>query len=66
MKGQHCLDTLIFFVTSRCNSKCRTCFYWEELNQDGESEFRRDTGPFPNDAALQRTLALGRRTHPTS
>jgi MoaA/NifB/PqqE/SkfB family radical SAM enzyme len=26
------LDTLIFFVTSRCNSKCRTCFYWEELN----------------------------------
>jgi MoaA/NifB/PqqE/SkfB family radical SAM enzyme len=27
------LDTLIFFVTSRCNSKCRTCFYWEELNR---------------------------------
>jgi MoaA/NifB/PqqE/SkfB family radical SAM enzyme len=36
MKGQHPLDTLIFFVTSRCNSKCRTCFYWEELNQDGD------------------------------
>jgi MoaA/NifB/PqqE/SkfB family radical SAM enzyme len=30
------LDTLIFFVTSRCNSKCRTCFYWEELNQPGD------------------------------
>jgi MoaA/NifB/PqqE/SkfB family radical SAM enzyme len=26
------LDTLIFFVTSRCNSGCRTCFYWDELN----------------------------------
>lgn len=36
MEGQHSLDTLIFFVTSRCNSKCRTCFYWEELNQDGD------------------------------
>ena len=27
------LDTLILFVTSRCNARCRTCFYWEELNQ---------------------------------
>lgn len=27
------LDTLIFFVTSGCNAKCRTCFYWEKLNQ---------------------------------
>ena len=33
------LDTLIFFVTSRCNSKCRTCFYWEELNQNGDLSF---------------------------
>ena len=33
------LDTLIFFVTSRCNSKCRTCFYWEELNQTGDLSF---------------------------
>ena len=30
------LDTLILFVTSRCNSVCRTCFYWEELNQKGD------------------------------
>ena len=30
------LDTLILFVTSRCNSVCRTCFYWEELNQNGD------------------------------
>jgi len=30
------LSTLIFFVTSTCNSKCRTCFYWEDLNQSGD------------------------------
>ena len=30
------LKTLIFFVTSVCNAKCRTCFYWEELNQRGD------------------------------
>lgn len=33
------LDTLIFFVTSQCNSSCRTCFYWEELNQPGDLTF---------------------------
>ncbi len=33
------LDTLIFFVTSTCNSKCRTCFYWEELNQSDDLSF---------------------------
>jgi MoaA/NifB/PqqE/SkfB family radical SAM enzyme len=33
------LDTLIFFVTSHCNSKCRTCFYWEELNQASDLSF---------------------------
>ena len=27
---------MIFFVTSACNAKCRTCFYWEELNQRGD------------------------------
>lgn len=24
---------LIFFVTNRCNAKCKTCFYWKELNK---------------------------------
>lgn len=24
---------LIFFVTNRCNSRCRHCFYWKNLNQ---------------------------------
>ncbi len=33
------LDTLIFFVTSRCNSLCRTCFYWEELNGKDDLSF---------------------------
>src|SRR5262249_11936149 len=33
------LRTLIFFVTSRCNAKCRTCFYWQELNQHGDLTF---------------------------
>jgi MoaA/NifB/PqqE/SkfB family radical SAM enzyme len=33
------LDTLIFFVTSRCNSACRTCFYWEELNRADDLSF---------------------------
>lgn len=30
------LKTVIFFVTSVCNARCRTCFYWEELNQRGD------------------------------
>jgi len=30
------LKTVIFFVTSACNARCRTCFYWEELNQRGD------------------------------
>ncbi len=30
------LKVVIFFVTSVCNAKCRTCFYWEELNQRGD------------------------------
>jgi hypothetical protein len=35
------LDTLIFFVTSTGNSRCRTCFYWEELNRKDHLSFRR-------------------------
>ncbi len=30
------LKLVIFFVTSVCNAKCRTCFYWKELNQRGD------------------------------
>jgi hypothetical protein len=27
------LESVFSFVTSTCNSLCRTCFYWNELNQ---------------------------------
>jgi MoaA/NifB/PqqE/SkfB family radical SAM enzyme len=30
------LDLVILFVTSICNARCRTCFYWLELNRKGE------------------------------
>jgi MoaA/NifB/PqqE/SkfB family radical SAM enzyme len=30
------LKVVIFFVTSVCNAKCRTCFYWDELNHRGD------------------------------
>jgi MoaA/NifB/PqqE/SkfB family radical SAM enzyme len=30
------LNTIIFFVTSHCNATCETCFYWDELNQNGD------------------------------
>ncbi len=33
------LDSVFLFVTSTCNSRCRTCFYWEELNQGRDLSF---------------------------
>jgi Fe-coproporphyrin III synthase len=33
------LDSVFLFVTSTCNSLCRTCFYWEELNQGRDLSF---------------------------
>ena len=33
------LEGLFLFVTSTCNSLCRTCFYWEELNQGRDLSF---------------------------
>jgi len=27
-------EYVTFFVTSRCNAKCRHCFYWQSLNSD--------------------------------
>lgn len=29
---------LIFFVTARCNLRCRHCFYWKELNRREKKE----------------------------
>jgi MoaA/NifB/PqqE/SkfB family radical SAM enzyme len=39
VKKEKRLNTVIFFVTSICNEKCRHCFYWEELNQRGDLKF---------------------------
>jgi MoaA/NifB/PqqE/SkfB family radical SAM enzyme len=33
------LESLFLFVTSNCNSRCRTCFYWSELNQGRDLTF---------------------------
>lgn len=30
----HRFKLLIFFVTNRCNAKCKTCFYWGNLNKE--------------------------------
>src|SRR5262245_22174458 len=38
-KREKRLGTVILFVTSRCNSLCRTCFYHAELNQPGDMTF---------------------------
>lgn len=38
-KRERRLGTVILFVTSRCNSFCRTCFYHEELNRPGDLTF---------------------------
>lgn len=29
---------LIFFVTARCNSRCKTCFYWQNLDAPRDDE----------------------------
>ena len=36
---RHTFDMLIFFVTGRCNARCKHCFYWENLgpSQNGLS-----------------------------
>jgi MoaA/NifB/PqqE/SkfB family radical SAM enzyme len=36
LRRERKLNTIIFFVTSRCNATCETCFYWDELNQKGD------------------------------
>ncbi len=38
-KREKQLGTVIFFVTSRCNARCETCFYWNELNRPGDLTF---------------------------
>jgi MoaA/NifB/PqqE/SkfB family radical SAM enzyme len=33
------LESVFLFVTSTCNSLCRTCFYWDELNKGQDLTF---------------------------
>jgi len=33
------LESMFLFVTSRCNSLCRTCFYWDQLNKNEDLSF---------------------------
>lgn len=33
------LESVFLFVTSTCNSRCRTCFYWDELNKGQDLTF---------------------------
>ncbi len=33
------LESMFLFVTSACNSLCRTCFYWDELNSGRDLSF---------------------------
>ncbi len=33
------LESVFLFITSTCNSLCRTCFYWDELNQGRDLSF---------------------------
>jgi MoaA/NifB/PqqE/SkfB family radical SAM enzyme len=33
------LESVFLFVTSTCNSLCRTCFYWDELNSNRDLSF---------------------------
>jgi len=35
------LDFVIFFVTTKCNSKCKHCFFWKSLNQKNEFDINR-------------------------
>ncbi len=37
--GRQKLDTLIFFITGKCNSRCKNCFYWQRLNQTIDFSF---------------------------
>jgi len=42
------LDFVIFFVTNRCNSRCKHCFYWKSLNKKGELKLREIKKIFQN------------------
>ena len=38
-RRERAFDSLFLFVTSRCNSLCRTCFYFDKLNSPDDLTF---------------------------
>jgi AdoMet-dependent heme synthase len=45
MKNLNALETpkvLTFFITNRCNARCKHCFYWKELNSQKKQEMTLD------------------------
>src|SRR3989339_1052849 len=36
------INYAIFFVTARCNAKCKTCFYWQNADNAGKNELTAD------------------------
>jgi len=42
------IDFLIFFVTHKCNSRCRHCFFWRSLNKKEELDLKEIQKIFKN------------------
>jgi Fe-coproporphyrin III synthase len=60
--GGRRFNLLIFFVTSKCNAKCDFCFYWDQLNRQGDltlDEIRQISATMPR---FQRLLFSGGET----
>src|SRR5262249_49153220 len=60
--GGRRFNLLIFFVTSKCNAKCDFCFYWDQLNRQGDlsvDEIRKISATMPR---FQRLLFSGGET----
>ncbi|MEX2755990.1 MAG: glycosyltransferase [Candidatus Sigynarchaeota archaeon] len=33
---------IVFFITAKCNGRCRHCFYWQEISNAGEARVEHD------------------------
>ena len=57
-------NSLFLFVTSRCNSLCRTCFYFDKLNSKDDLTTARDPPHLGDCATLSQALAIRRGALP--
>jgi Fe-coproporphyrin III synthase len=55
---QRSLDMMIFFVTGRCNARCRHCFYWQNLGIDHKGLSLEQIGLMTQSMPRFRTLLL--------